>query len=356
MARFEAPILKRLFGIVAVFLLAALVATAGAAFWGWQRLNEPFQTYPGRQLDLVIESGSDAGQILELLESERVIRSAWVARLYLIYVLEDPPLKAGEYNFGEPMTPIKVIEKLTRGEVSSHSVTIIEGLDMEETARALADAGFGRFDRLLEEMRKPSRIEDLDPEAGSLEGYLFPDTYRFAHGTTEAQIVDTLVITFRRRLDQLGPIDSSELRGLVTLASIVESEAQLDNERALIAGVFSNRLARGIPLAADPTVIFAIKLEGRWDGNIRRDDLRIESPYNTYNRTGLPPGAICSPGFASLQAAFHPAETDNLYFVSRNDGSHVFAKTLSEHNRNVERWQRQYWRERWARERRERGD
>jgi len=353
MARFEAATLKRFFAIVTVLVLAAVVSTAGAAIWAWQRLNEPFQTYSGRQVDLVIESGGSARQILEQLESEWVIRSAWLARLYLIYVLEDSPLKAGEYNFSEPMSPIEVIAKLTRGEVSSHSVTIVEGLDMEETAGALADAGFGRFDRLLEEMRKPSRIRDLDPEAGSLEGYLFPDTYFFARGTTEAQIIDTLVMTFRRRLDALGPVESSELRRIVILASIVEREAQLDSERALIAGVFANRLALGIPLAADPTVIFAIKLEGRWDGNIRRNDLRIESPYNTYIRAGLPPGAICSPGLASLQAAFHPEETDHLYFVSRNDGSHVFATTLSEHNRNVERWQRQYWRQRWARERRD---
>ncbi len=205
-------------------------------------------------------------------------------------------------------------------------------------------------------MRDPARIADLDPDAPDLEGYLFPDTYRFARGTGEAAIVDELVATFRRRYrDRLaGELAPGELRRLVTLASIVEKEARLDDERPLIAGVFANRLRRGMPLQADPTVIYALILLDRWDGNLRRPDLRIDSPYNTYRYPGLPPGPICSPGLASLEAAAAPADTPYLYFVSRNDGSHVFAATLAEHNRNVERWQRQYWRERWAEERRER--
>jgi UPF0755 protein len=141
---------------------------------------------------------------------------------------------------------------------------------------------------------------------------------------------------------------------LVTLASIVEKEAQVDSERPLIAAVYSNRLAQGIGLAADPTVIYALKRLGRWNGNLRREDLRMESPYNTYRWAGLPPGPICSPGLASLAAAAEPAGVPYLYFVARNDGTHVFAETLAEHNRNVETWQRRYWRNRWAREQRER--
>ena len=140
-------------------------------------------------------------------------------------------------------------------------------------------------------------------------------------------------------------------RDLVILASIVEKEALLDEERPTIAGVFANRLRRGMKLDADPTVIYAVKLRGDWDGNLRKGDLSYDSPYNTYVRAGLPPGPICSPGLASLLAAAAPAEVPYFYFVSRNDGSHVFASTLREHNRNVDRWQRQYWRERWARER-----
>jgi UPF0755 protein len=138
---------------------------------------------------------------------------------------------------------------------------------------------------------------------------------------------------------------------VVTLASIVEKEARLAEERATIGGVYANRLARGIALYADPTVIYALKSQGTWDGNLRRPDLQLDSPYNTYRYPGLPPGPICSPGLASLRAAAAPAEVPYLYFVGRNDGSHVFAETLSEHNRNVDEWQRRYWRRRWAEDR-----
>lgn len=327
--------------------IATLVAAAGRS------LSEPFPPSATAPRELVIESGTAAPAILRRLEAEQLIRHAWLARLYLIHVLDDPALMAGEYSFSPPMRAVDVLGKLTRGEVSSHPVTIIEGLDLEETAAVIAAAGFGDLDLLRAQMNDPRRILDLDSAAVSLEGYLFPDTYRFARGTSEEQIVDTLVDTFRQRLAEAGGASESGVRELVTLASIVEMEAQLDDERPLIAGVFSNRLERGMALGADPTVIFALKLEGRWDGNIRRPDLQMDSPYNTYRNVGLPPGPICSPGLASLQAAARPAAIDSLYFVSRNDGSHVFARTLAEHNRNVDVWQKQYWRERWARERRQ---
>ncbi len=347
--------MRRLAWGLVVLVLATAALVGGAAAWGWKRLNEPFRGYPGGELEITIESGAGGRRILEQLESERVIRDARLARLYLLYGLEDPPLKAGEYLFERPLSTPEVLAKLARGEVTHHSVTVVEGLSLEETAQALGEAGFGKIDRFLETMRDPARIVDLDADAETLEGYLFPDTYFFARGTTEVEIVDTLVETFTIRLRRVHSTSSRQtVRELVTLASIIEKEAQLDDERPLVASVFVNRLRRRIPLAADPTVIFALKLEGRWDGNIRKPDLKLKSPYNTYVTAGLPPGPICSPGLASLQAAASPADTDNLYFVSRNDGSHVFAKTLAEHNRNVDLWQRQYWRKRWARERAER--
>lgn len=154
----------------------------------------------------------------------------------------------------------------------------------------------------------------------------------------------------------LPPDDARTPRQIVILASVIEKEARLDEERAVIAGVYANRLQRGIALYADPTVIYALKLEGRWDGNIRRADLKIDSPYNTYLHPGLPPGPIASPGLASLLASAVPAEVPYLYFVSRNDGSHVFATTLAEHNRNVHQWQKVYWQKRWAEERKQQGE
>ncbi len=344
----------RLLRWTAVFVLLVILAGGAAVWWARRELARPHAGYDEPQL-IQIEPGTSAAAILERLEARGVLANADLARLYLVYVLGEPSLKAGEYRFESPLTPPEVLDKLIAGEVVTYRVTVVEGLTVEETARHLADAGFGDFERFLEEMSEPSRIADLDPEAEDLEGYLFPDTYAFARGTGEAEIVDAMVRSFRDRLEgelaAAGYEQSPEtLRELVVLASIVEKEAALDEERPTIAGVYANRLERGIALYADPTVIFALKRLGRWDGNIRKPDLQIDSPYNTYRYPGLPPGPICSPGVASLLAALEPADVPYIYFVSRNDGSHVFATTLAEHNRNVDEWQKRYWRERWARE------
>lgn len=343
-----------------LLLLLAALAGGGLLWWAERELARPFAAYEQEQKVFEVTPGSSAGAILADLESEGILANASLTRLYLVHVLEDPSLKAGEYAFDAPMSAPEVIEKLVAGDVVTHRVTVVEGLDLVETAESLADSGFGEQRAFLDEMRSPERIADLDPDADTLEGYLFPDTYAFARGTSEAEIVDAMVRSFRDRLsgelaeagfDADSLAGASGLRDLVTLASIVEKEAALDEERPTIAGVYANRLRRGIALYADPTVIFALKLIGAWDGNIRKPDLQIDSPYNTYRYPGLPPGPICSPGLASLLAALEPAQVPYLYFVSRNDGSHVFAATLAEHNRNVNEWQKRYWRERWAQER-----
>jgi len=238
-----------------------------------------------------------------------------------------------------------------KGLVDLHEIDVIEGQTLAETAHTLAEAGFGDEEILLVEMNDPGLVTDLDAQAIELEGYLFPDTYQFARGTSERDVVRSLVETFRSSYtDEVLPLidekDERSVREIVVLASIVEKEARLDEERPIIAGVYANRLRRGIALYADPTIIFALKQLGRWDGNLRRVDLELDSPYNTYRNAGLPPGPICSPGLASLRAAARPADVPYLYFVSRNDGSHVFARTLKEHNRNVQQWQRDYWRRR----------
>ncbi len=341
-----------------VLALLALVAATAAAVWLWdirQGLDLPYRAYSGDRYVTVIEEGRGARQILLQLEEDGVIEDAFWTRLYLSRVLDDPSLKAGEYAFDEPMAATAVLDKLIRGEILTHPVTVIEGLDLFETASHLAAAGFGdeaEFRRLME---SPELVRELDPEATNLEGYLFPDTYSFARGTSEAEIVAKMVGTFRDKLAAAAPPTDAEdaltVRQLVTLASIVEKETSLDEERPMVAGVYSNRLRRGMGLYADPTVIYGLKLEGSWDGNLRRRDLETETPYNTYKIAGLPPGPICSPGQASLAAAASPADVPYLYFVSRNDGSHVFSRTLAEHNRNVEIWQKRYWRERWAKER-----
>jgi UPF0755 protein len=331
----------------ALLALLPLGTAAGTAFWGFRQVHRPFRGWQGDEVLVDLSSGLGAREIVTRLESAGVIPSAGVARLYLLYSLGDPTLLAGEYRFGEPATTAQVLDRIVRGDVATHPLTVIEGLTLEETAAAIAAAGFGDRDRLLAAMGDPTPIRDLDPAATDLEGYLFPETYAFARGTAEAQIVATMVATFRAALDRgiERPLEEpGGLRRLVTLASIVEKETGLDLERPLVAGVFANRLRLGIPLGADPTVIFALKKAGTWDGNVRRPDLRLDSPYNTYVNAGLPPGPICSPGLASLRAAAAPSATPHLYFVSRNDGSHVFSTTLAEHNRNVERWQKAFWR------------
>jgi len=354
-------------GCFLVLLLA--VAAAGALAYGWW-VSRPYQGYPGTEKLVEVAPGTGASRILEQLGREGVLSSPLVARAYLVYVLRNPPLQAGDYRFAGPMTFPEVLRKLIRGDVVSRSVTVVEGFTMEDIASQLAQAGAGRREAFLERMRSPALIADLDPAATDLEGYLYPETYRFRVGTSEAEIVATLVKTFRARFERHvrpllagagggGAATGSSgghppaVREVVTLASIVEKEARAAAERPVIAGVYRNRVLRHMGLDADPTVIFALRRLGRWDGSIHHDDLRVDSPYNTYRYAGLPPGPICSPGLPSLEAAARPADVPYLYFVSRNDGTHVFATTLEEQHRNVEIWQRRYWRERRQQERRE---
>ncbi len=342
--------MKRLLLLLGALAVLAAAAAAGAAWWAWRWLERPYRGYDGeRTVD--VRPGQSAAAILAELEAAGILADARPARAYLVYRLGDPPLLAGEYRFDRPLTPPQVLAKLIRGEVVTYPVTLIEGLTLEEAADALAAQGFGDPEILRREMGRSDLIADLDPGAPDLEGYLHPDTYHFARGTTEAEVVATLLDTFRRRFRrEVEPLAGGErtVRELVTLASIVEKESQVDDERPVIAGVYANRLRLGMALGADPTVIYPLKKSGVWDGNLRRRDLELDSPYNTYRYPGLPPGPICSPGLKSLIAAAAPAETEYLYFVSKNDGTHVFATNLREHNRNVERWQRQYWSRRRA--------
>ena len=336
--------------VVALLIVLAAVAAVLVA-WAERELERPRGS---DTVDIVIERGAPLAPILDELSAVGVIGDPLLARLYLDYRRPGEALQAGEYRFEQPMSAVDALDRVIRGEVVTYPVTVVEGLTLRETAERLTSEGFGDLDAFLAAMSSPALIADLDPAAESLEGYLFPDTYAFAAGTGEGEIVETMVRNFRRRAEEhLGAASRNDLdiRSLVTLASIVEKEAGAIEERSRVAAVFHNRLARGIGLYADPTIIYALKMAGAWDGNLRRRDLELDSPYNTYRVTGLPPGPICSPGEHSLRAAAQPADVPYLYFVSRNDGTHVFAETLAEHNRNVARWQVRYWRERRAAER-----
>jgi UPF0755 protein len=256
-------------------------------------------------------------------------------------------VKAGVYEFSTALSAADVIEKLVRGEVVLNTVTIREGLDRFAIAKLFVEVGLGTEPEWRKLSDDPELVRDIAPEATSLEGYLFPDTYKFDPGTPPRTIVQAMVQNFRKNFTgEMAFITTGlTLHQTVTLASIVETEARLPQERPLVASVYLNRIRRRMLLGADPTVIYALKLANRWDGNIRKPDLQLDSPYNTYRYPGLPPGPVANPGLASLRAAAAPASTTYLYFVARQDGSHAFSTNINEHNQNVERFQRQPFRE-----------
>ncbi len=304
---------------------------------------------PARALDappqtLVVQPGTSGEAIGRRLQELGFVRHPAVFRAVVYWKGVSGRLRAGEYSLEGPLSLEQVVDMLVKGEVARHDVTFPEGTSVEDMA-LIAGAHGVEVAAFLEAARDPAPIRDLDPHARDLEGYLFPDTYDLAR-TPEAAatLVARMVQRFREVMTPELPglaARGTTLRRLVTLASIVELETAEPSERPRIAAVFLNRLAKRMPLQTDPTVIFAMRLAGAWDGNIRKRDLSIDSPYNTYKYAGLPPGPIASPGRESLQAVLHPAPVKDLYFVSRNDGTHEFSETLAEHERAVDRFQRQ---------------
>ncbi len=321
-------------------ILAAIVVTVAAV--GYAYLQSP-QGEAREPVLVRIPAGTSARQVGEILDREGIVRPGWLFARVLRVSGVHRELKAGDYSFEPPLAPIQVVRILHEGRVATIPITLQEGLTLAEAASVLAAAGVAGENALLDAFADPSRVADIDAEAADLEGYLFPETYRFARDTDPGQVAASLVAEFRRRF--LDPhaeeIAASPLsmRDLVTLASLVEKETGAAGERGRIAGVFAERLERGMLMQCDPTIIYGLKQVGRWDGDIRRADLVWDHPYNTYVHPGLPPGPIASPGLAALLAALRPERTGELYFVARGDGSHVFSRTLTEHNRNVRRYQ-----------------
>jgi UPF0755 protein len=324
----------------------AVLLAIGAGWFFWRAVGEPYKGYPEPKKRVEIRRGLRTAAILQQLQKEGVLRDEWIPLVYMKLLRSSDSLKAGVYEFDKPLSAVDVVDKLARGEVILASITIREGLDRFAIAKIFAGEGFGSEEEWKKITDEADLVRDIAPDATSLEGYLFPDTYKFDPGTPVTTIVKSMVTNFRKHWGEEMAFITTGLNPhqTVTLASIVETEAQLAQERPVVASVYVNRVRRRMLLGADPTVIYAMKLAGRWNGNIRKGDLQIDSPYNTYRTPGLPPGPIANPGIASLRAA--PATTPYLYFVARNDGSHVFATNIDEHNRNVEKFQRQYFRDR----------
>ena len=332
--------------LLTIALFAVLLGIAGGWFF-WRALRTPYKGYSDPAKRVEVRRGQRTSLILERLRSEGVLRDQWIPLVYMKLFRARDSMKAGVYEFEGQMSPIDVIDKLVRGDVILKTITVREGLDRFAIAKLFAAEGLGTEKEWNEVTGNPDLVQDIAPEADSLEGYLFPDTYKFDPGTSAATIAKAMVANFREHWGGEIALISNGLNvhQTVTLASIVETEARLPQERPIVASVYLNRIRKRMLLGADPTVIYALKLAGRWDGNIRKADLQIDSPYNTYRKPGLPPGPIANPGLASLRAASAPASTPYLYFVARNDGSHVFATNVNEHNANVEKFQRQYFRD-----------
>jgi UPF0755 protein len=333
-----------------ILILVVLVAVAGglAVYFGVSRVYEPHKGYDTADVFVDVPAGAGPTTIGQRLVAAGVVRDELTFRGAVWLSGHARDLKAGEYQFAEPMTALEVIDKIARGDVYRRRITFREGLTIPEMAAVFEQSGFGTAAAFTQAASDATLISELDPAARNLEGYLFPETYSLPRETPASVLIEQMVGLFHKALTPAIregiTAQGLSIREAVTVASLVEKETAVAGERPLVAAVYLNRKRIGMPMQADPTVIYALQLAGRYDGNIRRADLQFDSPYNTYRYPGLPPGPIASPGRAALEAVAQPADADYLYFVSRNDGSHVFSRTLAEHNRNVREWQIEYFR------------
>lgn len=335
---------RMLLALTILFLLAAL----GAGAWFYASVQQPYKGYDATEQFVEIPPGSGPSTMGKRLADAGVVRHAMAFRIAVWMSGAGRRLQAGEYRFDSPMSAMQVVDKIRRGDVFLKPITFPEGLSLRQMSELYESRGFGTAIDFVHAARDTTSVADLDPKAPNLEGYLFPETYSLRRDTTAKQLVGQMVAAFRKmltpELQQHAEARGFSVRELVTLASLVEKETAKPEERPLVAAVYVNRLKINMALYCDPTVIYALERVGRYTGNITREDLKFDSPYNTYLYPGLPPGPIASPGRASLEAAARPADVPYLYFVSRNDGSHVFATTLDEHNRNVYEYQKKPFR------------
>lgn len=315
--------------LLGMLLMGALAAGAAIAWLVLAPYGPETETFVN------VTPGSSVMRIGRQLETAGVVRSRFA--FDLVRWFRHSKLRAGTYRFDQPATVTEVYDRIARGDVFTKSLTVPEGANSFDIAARVEQAGLGTRESFLAAVADETNlVADLDPGAKSLEGYLFPDTYRFSPTVTGAQIATAMVQRFRAVAAELGLREN--VHRVVTIASLVERETALESERPLVASVFENRLAKGIPLRTDPSVIYGLELTGHWRGTIYESDLTRDTPYNTYLHAGLPPGPVANPGIASLRAAMDPPKTNYLYFVAAGtnaQGHSLFAETLDEHNRNV---------------------
>ena len=308
-------------------LVLAILAAAAVGFYVFLPYGPSSETF----VDIV--PGIGTAGAAEQLQRAGIIRSKFAFEALKTY--KNGSLKAGEYRFDHPASLLEIYARLHRGDVYTLTLVIPEGYNIFDIAQAVATAGLGSQQSFLSaEQQDTELIKRWNPKATSLEGYLFPDTYKFSRHATPLQMLTTMTKRFGQQAARLG-LDDSDAERVVTMAALVEKEVHIDSERSLVAGVFENRLAASMPLQTDPAVIYASLLRGTWTGVIHQSELHSDSAYNTYVYPGLPPGPICNPGVAAIKAALHPAQTDFLYFVADAKGETRFARTLQEHDANV---------------------
>jgi len=323
---------RRLFRL---FLLLVLLGVVAVGYFFYRLEHPPSPLSQEAEVTIFFPAGTPTSEIFRRLAKEGVVEDARLAQIYYRLYRSATPLQAGEYRFTRPMPIDEVINRMGRGDVVRHTIVVPEGLTAKETFELFWKNGIGGPEAFAAATRETELLPGLTQGVSDLEGFLFPETYVVTRATPAAQIVDRMVAEFRKnftprmreRANELG----LTLRQAVTLASIVEKETALKLEGPLVAGVYWNRLRRGMRLQADPTIVYAMKQDGKWRGTLYRSDYDYESPYNTYLHEGLPPGPICNPGRAALSAAVHPTRTDYLYFVADDSGGHIFSRTFEEH-------------------------
>jgi UPF0755 protein len=330
--------------IFSVFLFL-LLCGAASAYYVWILLNESYKGYSAQKIALTIHPGSSASAISNLLWQKGVIRNPWLLKGLFLYRETAKESKAGDYVFDRPLTPFQVYDKLMKGEMYYIVFTVPEGstvFDIDGLWRLKQPTTSQDFKTSIQNPEVQQALHSIDASIHSAEGFLFPNTYFMGKKDGARKLALVMIREFKKQFGEVEVHRAKELGmnplQIVTLASLIEKETGLDRERPLVSAVFHNRLRRSMLLQCDPTVIYAMKLAGEYDGTILKKDLERDSPYNTYVHQGLPPGPICNPGMASIHAALFPEETKLLYFVSKNDGSHFFSLTLEEHNRAVQQY------------------
>jgi UPF0755 protein len=333
--------LRRLI-LVGTAVIVVTALTAAVRFY--QELSAPYIQPAATGIFVDIPRGSGTSAIAELLAEAGVIKSRLPFLVYVRWTGLARRLKAGEYRFATPATPVEVAARIVSGDVYYVSVTIPEGLTAPETVELLARNGVADAQQLGQILSRTDWISDLAPNARDLEGFLFPETYRYPRRATSEEILKPLADEFRSRFTRLiaqYPVPAGWTPAeIVTLASLIEKEVKVPEELPIVASVLLNRLRIGMPLDCDATIVFALKSAGKYNGNLHKSDLMIDSAYNTYTHKGLPPGPIANAGAAALQAALRPAHSDYLYYVSRNDGTHHFSRDYNSHLTAVGRYQK----------------